>query len=490
MKLTRIAHALMLAGGTLALAGCMVGPNFKSPDAPAEDKYTAEPLHTDAPNAQQLALGEALGRDWWQLFQSPAIDDVVKRALAGNQSLAAAASNLEQARELAAAQAGGRYPQVGLTAGIGREKYGDQFLGTSPKPPIFTYFSVGATVSYTLDYTGGITRSVEQQTALADYQRQQLRAAQLAVSGNAINQVLRIASAQAQIATVEEILKQDRENVNLVGQAFAAGAVSRVDTVSAQSQLASDSAELPPLRQELAQARTALSVLLGQPPATANLPDVTMTGITLPQRLPVSLPSELAHRRPDILAAEAQLHAATAAVGVATANLYPQITLSATGGPQSTELAHLFDAGSNAFGLAGSLLAPIFDGGTLRARRRAAEAAMQAGAANYKQTVLTAFGQVADALQALQHDAEELDAQSHAQDAARENADLTRRSYTEGNIGVLQVLDAQRVYERARLGFVRAQAQRYTDTVQLFLALGGAEPQAPAAQVADTKAAR
>jgi len=471
-------HALALT----MLAGCAVGPDFKRPDAPHADRYTAQSLKLEAKaagdaSAQQAILGEQLDQAWWQLFRSDALNGVVKRALAQNRSIAAARYTLAQAQEMAAAQAGSLYPQVGMTAGVGREKYGDEFLGTSPKPPAFTYFAVGPTISYTLDYTGGGARSVEQQYALANYQRQQLDAAYLAVTGNAVMQSLRIASLRAQIATVQTLLEQDRENQKLVHAAFDAGAVSRLDIVSADSQLAGDTAQLPPLRQELSLAQHALAIVLGQAPADATLPELDLAQLTLPRDLPVSLPSELAHRRPDILAAEEELHAATAAVGVATSNLYPHISLSASFGPQSTVVSQLFAAGSTAWSLTGGLVAPIFDGGTLRAERRAALDAMQASAAKYQQTVLTAFGQVADSLQALEHDAEALEAQTHARQAARDNLDLTRRSYREGNIGVLQVLDAQRRYQQASLAYVRVRAQRYMDTAQLFLALGGSGPE-------------
>jgi NodT family efflux transporter outer membrane factor (OMF) lipoprotein len=301
--------------------------------------------------------------------------------------------------------------------------------------------------------------------------------------------VLKIASVQAQIATVQTILEQDRENLKLVNEAFAAGSVSRLDIVSAESQLASDTTQLPPLRQELSLAQHALAIVLGRAPAIADLPVIEFSQLVLPREIPLSLPSELAHRRPDILAAEAQLHAATAAVGVATANLYPHINLTATAGLQAATFSQLFARSAGVFGLASSLVAPLFDGGTLRAERRAAVAAMRASAANYEQTVLAAFGQVADSLQALDHDAEELDAQARAQDAARENVDLTRKSYIEGNVGVLQVLDAERLYQRARLGYVRAQSKRYVDTLQLFLALGGSDPQADASVVGNTREA-
>jgi len=462
------------------LAGCKAGPDFKRPDSPQAERYTAQrlPLESGATPVldQQITLGADPGREWWHLFRSDALDAVVKSALEGNRTLVAANATLAQARELANAQAGALYPQLAMTVGVGRQRYGAEFLGPFAKPPPFNYYALGPTVSYALDYTGGTARSVEQQYALAEYQRQQLNAAYLMVTGNAVMQSLRIALLQGEIATVEAILEEDRQNRKLVQVAFEAGSVSRVDVVSAESQLASDATLLPPLRQELAVARHALSIILGRLPADAAPPEFGLSEVTLPGNLPVSLPSELAHRRPDILASEARLHAATAAVGVATSNLYPHIVLTGSIGLQSTALGSLLDGGSTAYGAAGSLTAPLFDGGTLRAQKRAAVAALQASTANYQQTVLEAFGQVADSLEALDHDAEQLDAQAHAQDAARENVDLTRKSYNEGYVGVLQVLDAERLYQNARLGYVRAQAQRYMDTVQLFLALGGSGP--------------
>jgi len=476
-RLSLIASAISL---TTALTGCKVGPDFKRPEAPQAERYTAKPLQLESATApipdQHLAFGEDLGREWWHLFRSDALDTVVTAALEGNRTLVAANATLAQTRELAAAQSGSLYPQLAMTAGVGRQRYGAQFFGDFAKAPPFAYYALGPTVSYTLDYTGGTARSVEQQYALAEYQHQQLNAAYLMVTGNAVMQSLRIALLQGEIATVEAILEEDRQNRKLVEVAFEAGSVSRVDVVSAESQLASDATLLPPLRQELAVARHALSIIMGRLPAQAAPPEFALSQVTLPDHLPVSLPSELVRRRPDILASEARLHAATAAVGVATSNLYPHVVLTGSVGLQSTVLGNLFEGGSTAYGATGALTAPLFDGGTLRAQKRAAVDALQASAANYQQTVLEAFGQVADSLEALDHDAEQLDAQAHAQDAARENVDLTRKSYNEGNVAVLQVLDAERLYQNARLGYVRAQAQRYMDTVQLFLALGGSGP--------------
>ena len=464
----------------LSVGGCAAGPDFTRPEPPPATRYTADTLRGegasgDEQRVQHIALGQNIQGAWWTLFRSDAIDELVKQAVDHNRTLAASMATLAQAQELASARAGSHYPQVDLTAGAGRQQYGKEFLGPIGIPP-FTYFAVGPTVSYTLDYTGGVARSVEQQYALAEMERHQLDAAYLTVTGQAVMQTLTLASVRAQIATVETILAQDRDNLRLVQTAFDNGSVAREDVVSAQSQIANDMTLLPPLRQELAKARHALSLVLGRAPANELPDDVDLAQIMLPLQVPVSLPSELAHRRPDILAAEARLHAATSAVGVAQSNLYPKIQLTASVGQQSTKPDQLFDSGNSAWSIAAGLTAPIFDGGTLRAEKRAAVDAMHASAATYEQTVLEAFAQVADLLEGLDHDAEQLDAQDHAQQAARSSLDLARTSYQEGNAGVLLVLDAERSYQHARLGYVRAVAQRYLDTVQLFLALGGTSP--------------
>jgi len=473
-----LGSAILLACA-LSLGACAVGPDFARPTPPAASRYTRDTLRAeDAPKSdtvQHVALGREIEGNWWTLFHSDAIDQLVAQALDHNRSLAAAMATLAQAQEFALARAGGQYPQVNLTAGAGRQQYGKEFLGPFGIPP-FTYFAVGPTVSYALDYTGGVRRGVEQQYALAEAEQHQRDAAYLSVTGQAVMQALAIASVRAQIDTVETILVQDRDNLRLVQSAFDNGSVAREDVVTAQSQIANDMTLLPPMRQELAQAHHALSVVLGRAPANELPHDVDLGQITLPLQVPVSLPSELAHRRPDILAAEARLHAATSAVGVAQSNLYPKIQLTASVGQESLKADQLFNATNDAWSIIAGLTAPVFDGGTLRAEKRAAVDAMRASAATYEQTVLEAFAQVADLLEGLDHDAEQLDAQDHAQQAAQSSLELARISYKEGNAGILLVLDAERSYQQARLGFVRAVAQRYLDTVQLFLALGGTSP--------------
>lgn len=462
-------RCLSVVSCALALSACAVGPDFHRPDAPTVTRYTADP-------SQQLVYGSSPPSDWWTLFDSEELNRLMAQAKENNFTLAAARSSLAQARELLAARRGTRLPRVGLNAGSGRQQLGAKFLG-SFELPAFTYYAIGADVSYALDYTGGIARSIEQQQALADVYQHELDAAWLSLTGNVALQYFTIVFTKAQIQAVEELLAEDRKNLDLVGRALQAGTVTKVDELSARAQLAQDATLLPPLRQQLDTARHALAVLLGKAPSDsvdANAEFVTSDQLRLPSQVPVTLPSELVHRRPDILSAEAQLHAATAAVGVATANLYPRITLSATASQEAVTTGRLFDSSSFAWGIIGGITAPLFDGGSLRAERRAALEAVRVSASNYQQVVLQSFGQIANLLQANKHDQELLDAQSTAAETAEANVELARASYSAGNVGVLTVLDAERQRLQARLGLLEAQAQRFTDTAQLLLAMGGA----------------
>ncbi len=463
-------RSLVTAGVMVALSACAVGPDFKRPDPPTTDRYTA-----GAEQTQRLVYGQTPPNDWWTLFQNEELNRLMQQAKEGNFTLAAARSSLAQAEELLAARSGARMPQVNLGGGAGRQQLGAQALGDF-QLPTFTYYAIGADVRYTLDYTGGIARSIEQQRALTEYYQHELDAAWLSLTGNVAVQYFTIVFTQAQIQALEELLAEDRTNVDLVARARQAGIVTKVDELSARAQLAQDTTLLPPLRQQLDTARHALAVLLGKAPgewAAAQSQFTAASDLRLPDQLPVSLPSELVRRRPDILSAESQLHAATAAVGVATANLYPQITLSGNVSQQSTRTSHLFDASSLAWGVISGITAPLFDGGTLRAERRAALQAVQVNAANYQQTVLHSFEQVANLLQAARNDEELLVAQTEAMATARSSVDLARKSYSAGNVGVLTVLDAERQSLQARLGLLDAQSKRFVNTAELLLAVGG-----------------
>lgn len=459
---------------------CTVGPDFSTPAAPSIARYTS-PADGDIPGtalpAQTVALGERVTAEWWTLFHSPAIDRLVKEGVASSPTLESATARLMAAREAVAAASGALYPQVDFAASTTRGRLNAASFGLNadqaPLPPNYTAYQLGPTVSYALDIFGGTRRQIEAKGASADVQRYQLDAAYQALTGNIVTQAVQVAAIRAQLQAVRDVLDLDRQTLDLVLTERRAGSVPDTDVVSAQNQLASDETLLPGPQQQLDMAGHALAVLLGRAPGDWAPPDLDLAALTLPGRLPVSLPSELVHQRPDILAAEAKLHEASAEIGVATAQLYPSITLSGSVGTAALDPGHLFNPASLMWSVAAGLTAPVFDGGTREAERRAALAEFKASAADYRQTVLQAFGQVADIMQALVHDAQLLADQRQALDVASESVRLQRIRYSGGGSGILALLDAQRQYQQARLGYVRADTRRYQDTIQLLVAMGG-----------------
>ncbi len=483
-KGSRSAVRIAVAVLGMAVAGCTLGPDFEAPKPPSVTRYTS-PGETTVPGPdatkelprQAIVLGERVAANWWALFRSPQLDVLVKQAIAGNYTLESVRAKLEQAREAVAVAASALYPQIGLSASATEEKQSAATFGLSPNafplPPSFNLFQVGPTASYTPDLFGQTHRRIEQQVALAEYQADQLDAAYLTLTGNTVSQALQVAAVHSQLKAVDDILAIDRQNVELVRKQRQTGTVPDSDVIIAESQFASDETLKPGLEQQLSVAKHALAVLIGRAPGNWSPPDFDLAAFTLPHRLPVSIPSQLIHQRPDIHAAEAQLHAASAQIGIATAQLYPSITLSAGINASSLNGGALFSPAGLVWSIAAGLTQPIFDGGMREAERRAALAAFKEAAADYQQTVLQAFGQVADILQALKHDTDLLVAQRRALSMASEAVRLQRINYGSGGSGIIGLLDAQRQYQQAQLGYVRAEAQRYQDTVQLLVAMGG-----------------
>jgi NodT family efflux transporter outer membrane factor (OMF) lipoprotein len=475
----RRVRSLLVAAGLLArLPGCAVGPDFKPPSSPHVKGYIEEGIRkTEVPNAkeqqQSFVLGKKITGDWWQLFHDQRLNNVLQQAIAGNQTVVAARATLAQAQQAIIQVGGALYPQIDLGAGYTRGQSNLAQFGIPAQSPPFNLFTLGPTVSYSLDPFGGNRRRVEQEGALGEYAGYQLDAAYLTLTGNAVTQALNIASAREQIKAAEQIIADDEENLRLMQAKLAAGQAAQLDVETQTSQLEADRTLLPPIRQQVSLARHALSILLGRLPAEWAPPDFDLSEFTLPPELPVSLPSDLVRQRPDILASESQLHAASAAIGVATAQLYPDITLSASFTQAALTTSTLFNPASSVWAIGPQLLAPVFHGGALIAQKRGAVDALDAALANYKQTVLTGFGQVADVMQALAHDAQLLETQRRALQSAEESLQLTRTAYQNGYVGVLQVLEAQRLTEQAQLGYVRAKAQCYLDTVQFLTAMGG-----------------
>ena len=464
---------MLLAAAALLLVGCAVGPDFHAPQPPQAQGY----LRPQPPSAQQPAAdtvvqtvrtGTDLPAQWWQLFASPALDVAVKSAIAHNPTIESATATLAQAREQVVVARAALLPRVTGNAGV------EHSAGAASSVQGATnVYSLGASASYAVDIFGGARRALEQSQADAEVQRYQLAAAYLALTGNVVSEALAIASTRLQISTTQDLINSDRKNLTLTQREFAEGTVARSDVLTADSQLAADLTQLPSLQQQLEAARDALNILLGRSPDVADLHDFDITELTVPNSLPVSVPSELVRQRPDILSAQAQLHAASAAVGVAVAQEFPSLTLSAALTREALSAGNLFHQFGTVWDVGTGLTAPIFAGGALRAQARGARDALLAQQATYRSVVLEGLGQVADDLWALQHDAERLSVYTHSLQIAADSLKLQQASYAVGRSNVLSLIDAERTYAQARLGYATAQVEQLQDTAGLFVALGG-----------------
>ncbi len=475
----------------LPLTACMVGPNFKSPPAPRTKQYTPAPAPTktvsapesgSAGKAQKFLSGSDIPGQWWKLFRSPELNGLINAGIANSPNLDAAKAVLRQSRQALIAQIGTLFPTFSLGLSAERERFsGEEFgittaPGTLPTPiasNIFNVFTAQVNVSYTLDVFGGLRRQIEAQKAQMDYEFFELQAAYLTLTSNIVTTAITAASLQAQIDATRELIQLQVDQLAIVKRQFDLGGASKADVLTQETQVAQTRATLPPLQQRLAQSHHAMSVLIGELPSTNRLPKIDLDKLHLPARLPVSLPSRLVGQRPDIRAAEALLHSASAQVGVATANMLPQITLTGSYGYLNNRPAHLFSPENNVWNIIAGLTQPIFSGGSLKAKRCQAIAALQQSAAQYKQTVLQAFQNVADTLRALEHDAKTLREQKRAETAAHDALLLTQKQYKLGGVSYLSLLTVQKQYQQARISRIQAQAARYTDTAALFQALGG-----------------
>lgn len=481
-RTTRAATAAFLAA---TLAACAVGPNFDPPDAPvvadASRPYTQAPLPgrtASAPGvggaAQRFLMGDDIPAQWWELFRSAPLDRLVRTALARSPTLASAQAALRQAQENYEADAGRRLvPGVNGQLGANRQRLSAVQGAVPGRNNIYSTYNASLSVAYTVDAFGGIRRELEGLGATVDFQGYQVEAAYLALTTNLVTTAIQEASLRAQLEATREVIAAVQASLTLVRKQAELGAIARGTVLQQQAVLAQAVATLPPLEKALAQTRQQLSVYAGGLPDDASLPEFSIETLTLPVELPVALPSSLVRRRPDIQAAEAVLHQASAQVGVATANLYPQITLSGSAGSQALSVGKLFSTGTFAWSVGAGLVQPLFNGGALQARKRAAIAVYDQADAQYRQTVLNAFLNVANTLAALQRDADAVLAQAEAEALARQSFDLVTRQYRLGAVSNLAVLDAQRTWLQTRVTLAQAQATRYADTAALFQAMGG-----------------
>jgi len=490
----RLAALAFAAAG--ALSACAVGPNFRTPEAPAvadaAHPYTPAPLPArtaSAPDAagaaQSFAPGQDVPADWWKVFGSPALDELVQAALQHNPTLAAAQASLREAQENYAADAGARLlPSVNGNLQAARQRTQAAVVDGEPVATTYNVFSAGVDVSYSLDLFGANKRALEGLAAQIDYQRFQVEGAWLTLTTNVVATAIQEASLRAQLKATQDVVDAESKSLGLISKQVELGALARSAVLQQRTLIAQTQAQLPALEKSLAQTRHQLAVLAGRLPGDGGLPTFELDSLHLAETLPVSVPSALLRQRPDVRASEALLHAASAQVGVATAAQYPQITLSGSLDRQSLKLDKFFSNGITAWSIGAGLVQPIFNGGSLRAQKRAAEAAYDAANAQYQQTVLNAFLGVANALRAIDTDADALRTQAEAEALAKESLDLIQRQYQLGAASYLATLDAQRSWLQTRVALAQAQAGRHADTAALFQALGGGWWNAPDAVAA------
>jgi NodT family efflux transporter outer membrane factor (OMF) lipoprotein len=473
---------MVVAFTATAISGCAVGPEYRRPAPPAVASYTAEaiPGATEITpgtggTAQRFLSGAEIPVRWWELFRSAALDRWIHEALANSPTLGAADAALRRAREIRSARSGDLFP--GIDGGISANRL--QPSGASSGQPNarlnpFTLYNASVSVSYTLDLFGRTQRELEALQARVDYQGFQLEGARLTLASNVVTSAVQEASLRGQLQATRDIIATQEEQLDMIVKKFELGGIARTDELAQRAALAQSRATVPPLEKRLSQTRHLLAVLAGRFPGdAADLPQFHLEDFRLPEELPVSLPSALVRQRPDIRSAEELLHAASAAVGVATANRYPQITLSARYGTEAAQVGDLFLPGNAVWGLGAGLLAPIFHGGALEASQRAEAAGFDQAAAQYRETVLQAFREVADVLRALEYDAMTVKAQAEAENAARDTLDIAKKQAQLGATSYLSLLTAQRQYHQSRILLVQAQASRFADTAALFQALGG-----------------
>jgi len=471
----------------MAISGCAVGPNFKPAAVPDVDGYVPGKLASPNPGqggprvaGQHFVTGADVSARWWSAFRSPPLNELIRQSVDHNPNLQAAEAAIKIAQYNALAQRGLFFPQV-----TGNST-SQQFLIANPSqiPTIptagpqteFSLVTNQLTVSFVPDVWGGNVRAVESLDATTEQQLFQLEAAYLALTSNVVTAAIQEASLRGQIAATQRIITIERNLLDILKRQFNLGQAAQADVLAQDAALAAAEELLPPLEKQLAQQRDLLTALAGQLSANEIAQKFDLAHLRLPTNLPISLPSKLVDQRPDVRAAEANMHTASAQVGVAIAARLPNIVLSANGGSASFNFAQQFLPGTGFYTLAGSVTAPIFDGFTLYNKQKAAEAALEQAEAQYRSTVITAFQNVADALRALQSDARAIRAARRAEDAAKASLEIVQKQLGAGQVNQLAVLNTQQTYLTAAVIRVQTEANRLSDTAALFMALGGNWP--------------
>lgn len=461
----------------VVLGACAVGPDFVRPAPPIADRYTSEPPLAETVNAdneaQRFTPGAAIPGDWWRLFKSAQLDAIVQQAMANNPTLAASEASLRESQNNLRAGYGVFFPQIGAAFDAVRERTAPLQNGLQSPGTVFNLITASGSASYLLDVFGGKRRTVEALHAQAEYQLYTEKAAYVTLSANIVNAVIARAAYAAELLATEQLIELEEQQLAATEAQARAGTAAYSSVLSVRSLIAANEAALAPLKQKISQTGHLLATLQGQFPSESSLPEIDLSSLSLPDDLPVSLPSDIVRQRPDILAAEAEMHVASANVGVATAAMFPSISLNGTYGRGATSFGKLSADSFKFWSIGPSITVPLFQGGGLWYGRKAAIDAYQQAQANYRETVLAAFAQVADFLNALEHDAQALQAQAEAKRDAEVALQLLQANYRAGMADYLGVLVADVQFHQATIAYLQAVAQRQQDTVALFVALGG-----------------
>lgn len=457
------------------LAGCMVGPDFKQADAPKTEKYTSATLsveQADGGSGQHVVPGGEVPADWWRMFGSEKLNKLIDRGMANSLTVASARARLREVQENYNAQFGAvLFPSVDAKGSVTRQKISGTSFGGNSR--IYTLHNASVSASYGLDLFGANRRYLETLESQVDYEQYQLQAARMTLAANIVTAVVKEASLRGQIAATRNIIADNEGQLAMIEQQYALGSVAQSIVLSQRTALAQARTNLPGLQKQLQQNRHLINVLVGDLPSGDALAEFTLDDLKLPHALPLSLPSQLVRQRPDIMAAEALSHQASANVGVATANMYPNITLTGSYGSESRTAGNLFGAGSAVWGVGAGLVQPLFHAGELHAKKRAAVAAYDQAQANYREVVLTAFRDVADTLLALEMDGKSLQLQRDAEHAAHDSLALVEQQYKAGAASYLELLNASQQYQQTSISLTQARAVRYADSAALIHALGG-----------------
>lgn len=454
----------------VTLAACTLGPNFDRPEAPVGAGYSSA-----TPPGRHFLEGAQIADDWYRLFHSDALNALVRTTLAENPDLESARHGLLAAQDELKAVAGAELPSLGASAGLTRAHINGSYLYEPVKAIDVTgnQYSAGLNLAYDLDIFGGIRRSIESEAAKAANTRDETLNTYVSLVDQTVVAAFDYAAAEAEIGATRTLIREQQDQLDLTRRQEQAGKINHSDTLQAETLLETTRASLPALEKQRDVSRNALARLNGKSPDQFAMPALALKDFTLPAEMPISLPSALIRQRPDILAAEDTLHAAEAQIGVAAAARLPSLTISAQYAQEATTLRDLFTQPGGLWTVGGNIAAPLFEGGTLAARETEARDLYRKSLAAYRGTAINAMVEVANALQAIGHDASGYDAHSRALASAAAGRDLTLAQFRAGKVSELQVLVAEQQYQTALLSHVQADVLRFTDVAELMRALGG-----------------